>query len=92
MGLIQKTTVILLSTSTLDLNLAMTRAYRLSGNLFHTGLTRAVQLMKNYTPFGSVDTEIVTISVWLTHSLNLGYVFPHPTPSVGVLEKELRRS
>ena len=54
MRFIQKTTVISLSTSTLGLNLAISRACRLSGNSSHTGLTRAVQLLKNYTPFGRV--------------------------------------
>ena len=49
-------------------------------------------MLKNYTPFGSADIEIVTISVWLMHLLNLGYVSPHPTPLMGVLEKELRTS
>lgn len=31
-------------------------------------------MLKNYAPFGSVDIEIVTISVWLMHFLDLGYV------------------
>ena len=48
-------------------------------------------MLKNYTPFGSVDIEIVTIFVWLMHLLDLGYVPPHPTPLMEVLE-ELRRS
>ena len=74
----------------LDLDPGMDTTYRLSEISFHIGRIRAVQMMKSCMQSGR-QLMPKFVSFCLVEAFNLGYVCQHPTPSVEVLEKELRR-
>jgi hypothetical protein len=81
--------IIILSSTSLDLNLAMPRACDQSGISYQTVLTRADLPRKDCMPSGRESTRDVTLKLPcdLLICLIPGYVSPRPMPLMGALEK-----